>query len=110
MNWLTPDQRAAIQKFALAELERETCGFVLSNGEVIQLRNTAADPVNEFAIAPADYIKYEADIRGVWHSHLTLAGFSPLTNRCWHKTPCMGRLLHVERHLARIRPDNHCSI
>lgn len=78
MNWLTPGQQQQIKKLACAKHDQETCGFVLTTGAVIEVPNTAADPVNEFAIAPTVYAKHDSQIKGIWHSHLDLAGFSPL--------------------------------
>ena len=78
MNWLTDDQRAAVRAYATSNPEEETCGFVLSGGEVIEVPNVAADRTELFEISPADYARHEEQIIGVWHSHLTLAGFSPM--------------------------------
>ena len=78
MHWLTDQQKVAIKKIVLAAPEEETCGFVLDDGQVIQVENKAEDRVNEFAIDPATYAQYDQRIAGIWHSHLQLAGFSPL--------------------------------
>ena len=78
MNWLSADQQLQIQRLACAQHNQETCGFVLTDGTVIKVANVAADPINEFAISSATYLKHEHQLKGVWHSHLTLAGFSPL--------------------------------
>ena len=78
MFWLTRDQKAEIKRLALASPDRETCGFVLTDGTVLQVPNTADDPVNEFAIDPSVYAEHDQRIGGIWHSHLKLAGFSPL--------------------------------
>lgn len=77
MNWLTKEQRATIRAAALADPEAETCGFVLDNGQVVQCLNRAADPANTFEISHVDFALYDPQgIRGVWHSHLKLDGFS----------------------------------
>ena len=78
MNWLTEEQQRKIQSLATADPAVESCGFVLQDGNVIEVPNIANDPVNEFAIAPAVYAQHDAQIKGIWHSHLMLAGFSPL--------------------------------
>lgn len=77
MNWLTVEQRSAIRSAALASPGAETCGFVLEDGRVVQCLNRAADPVNTFEISHVDFALYEDEgIKGVWHSHLQLDGFS----------------------------------
>lgn len=79
MNWLTERQRVEIQRFACASPDRETCGFVLSDGAVVDVLNVAEDPVERFEISPQDYLHADMlGIKGVWHSHLTLDAFSPL--------------------------------
>lgn len=78
MNWLTIDQQAAIRQLACASPEAETCGFVLTSGDVAQVPNTSSDPASYFSIAPEDYAAYEElGIAGVWHSHLSDPEFSP---------------------------------
>lgn len=79
MNWLNSDQRQAIQKLASAKPEQETCGFVLADGSVVEVQNIATNPAERFEIAPNDYQTAElCGVRGVWHTHLELDGFSPL--------------------------------
>jgi proteasome lid subunit RPN8/RPN11 len=78
MNWLTDSQCSAIRKAATCKPTEETCGFVLADGSVIDVPNVAADRTELFVISPADYAQHEEQIVGIWHSHLTLAGFSPL--------------------------------
>ena len=79
MNWLTPDQKREIRKMAGATSTRETCGFVLENGQVVEVANRADNPVEEFEISPLAYAHWdEVGIKGVWHSHLELDAFSPL--------------------------------
>jgi proteasome lid subunit RPN8/RPN11 len=78
MHWLTQDQKTLIRHIAASNHTKETCGFVLHDGSVVQVPNSAADPVNEFVIEPAIYARHEEDVKGIWHSHLELAGFSPL--------------------------------
>ena len=78
MNWLTSIQKTKIREMAAALHTEETCGFVLNDGQVLEVPNIADDPVNEFAISSQVFADYEEQIKGVWHSHLHLAGFSPL--------------------------------
>jgi len=78
MNWLTPEQEQQIRQKAAATYLREICGFVLENGEVVEVINRSDNPVEKFEISPADYAIYEArGIKGVWHTHLELDSFSP---------------------------------
>lgn len=78
MNWLTLAQQAEIREAAAASSDRETCGFVLTDGSVIEVANIADDPVNCFEISPAAYAANEQlGIAGIWHSHLDLCAFSP---------------------------------
>lgn len=78
MNWLTTQQRTTIRDLAVDRLSEETCGFVLTDGSVVRVANEAEDRVNEFVIGADSYAKHDENIKGVWHSHLELAGFSPL--------------------------------
>lgn len=79
MHWLTAQQKKEISGLASASPERETCGFILANGAVVEVANVARDPANQFEISPADYATHDAlGIAGVWHTHLTLEAFSPL--------------------------------
>ena len=79
MNWLTPEQKREIRQLAASAWMQETCGFVLENGQVVQVQNRAANPVEEFEISPMAYAHWEeVGIKGVWHSHLDLDAFSPL--------------------------------
>lgn len=78
MNWLTIDQQRVIRQLASSTPEAETCGFVLTSGDVAQVPNSSPEPANHFVIDPEDYAAYdEMGIAGVWHSHLTEPGFSP---------------------------------
>lgn len=79
MNWLTIHQQQEIRRLACSSPQIETCGFVLTSGDVAQVPNASPEPATHFAIAPEDYAAYEElGITGVWHSHLTEPSFSPL--------------------------------
>lgn len=79
MKWLSKRQRSEIRKLAAACPEQEVCGFVFEGGEVLQAPNVAADPTEQFEISPLFYAKHEGNgIKGIWHTHLHLDGFSPL--------------------------------
>ena len=79
MKWLSKRQRSEIRKLAAACPDQEVCGFVFEGGEVLQAPNVAADPSEQFEISPLFYAKHEGNgIKGIWHTHLHLDGFSPL--------------------------------
>lgn len=78
MHWLSSSQKLTIRRIACENPTEETCGFALTDGQVIQVPNSATDRINEFAIDPAIFAEQDEHIKGVWHSHLDLAGFSPL--------------------------------
>ena len=78
MNWLLDVEKLKIRSLASANICEETCGFVLQDGEVVQVANKAEDRANEFVIDANAYAEFEDRIKGVWHSHLDLAGFSEL--------------------------------
>ena len=78
MNWLSDNEKQAIRQFASQEYTEETCGFVLHDGQVLQVPNGADDRVNEFSISPELFAEHEEHIKGIWHTHLELAGFSQL--------------------------------
>ena len=78
MNWLLDSQKIEIRRLATANISEETCGFVMHDGSVLQVPNSAEDRVNQFSIDPAIYAEHEQRVGGIWHSHLDLAGFSEL--------------------------------
>ena len=53
MHWLTSTQKKTIRRMAADSHTEETCGFVLHDGQVLQVPNGADDRVNEFSISPA---------------------------------------------------------
>ena len=78
MNWLTDQTKTQIRAYACETPNEESCGFVLEDGIAVQVANKAEDPINQFAIDPFDYARFDSSIQGVWHSHLDFAGFSAL--------------------------------
>ena len=80
MKWLSTEQQQQIARLSSANNQEERCGFVLLNGKVVEVQNQAANTQTHFQISPQDYVRWEesAGIKGVWHSHLDLDGFSPL--------------------------------
>jgi len=75
MNWLTEQQKEQIRKLAGTNPEEETCGFVMPDGSVIQVPNTAKNPKEEFRIEASTVAEY-AEAVGCWHSHLEMERFS----------------------------------
>jgi proteasome lid subunit RPN8/RPN11 len=77
MNWLSEQQRQTIARFSTQRPEEESCGFVLEDGSVVECVNIAENTREEFEISARDYTTYDLiGIKGVWHSHLELPGFS----------------------------------
>lgn len=77
-NPLSVETRDEIVKhsFAALEVKEEACGFVLKDGTVIQVKNTAEKPGLEFQIAAEDSAKYLDDAQAIWHTHLNSPQFS----------------------------------
>ena len=79
MNWLTVQQKREIARFSAGNPTEEVCGFVLEDGSVCAVDNIAKDRTTSFEISAKDYVHADiCGIRGVWHSHIDLDGFSPL--------------------------------
>jgi len=79
MNWLSEEEKLQIAALASVDPEEESCGFVLNSGKVTRVPNMAKDRTTQFSIDPLAYAKAEeTGLKGIWHSHLVLDGFSPL--------------------------------
>lgn len=52
-----------------ANLEQESCGFVLENGRILPLENVASDPKNHFEISSHDYLEYRHQVVAIYHTH-----------------------------------------
>lgn len=48
---------------------KERCGFVLDNGEIVEVPNVASEPENAFAIDASDIVKWEGQAVATWHTH-----------------------------------------
>jgi len=54
----------------------EACGLILSSGKkrpkIIECKNEASDPANQFMISPVEYVKALkiGKVIGVWHTHV----------------------------------------
>ena len=47
----------------------ERCGFVLADGELVELSNCHEDPRNGFRIDAAEILKYGGRVIATWHTH-----------------------------------------
>jgi proteasome lid subunit RPN8/RPN11 len=74
-NPLTAAQRLAMRQYAEAAHPRETCGFILQDGSVVECANTSGEP-DTFTISAEDTALYYDDATACWHSHINYSGFS----------------------------------
>ena len=75
-NPLTAEQRLAIRTHAEAAHPQETCGFILTDGTVVECENTSDQP-DTFTISAQDTANYLDNAQACWHSHANYSGFSP---------------------------------
>jgi proteasome lid subunit RPN8/RPN11 len=75
-NPLTAAQQQAIRAHAEAAFPLETCGFILTDGSVVECANTSNEP-DTFIISAAETAQYLDDAIASWHSHANYARFSP---------------------------------
>ena len=75
-NPLTAVQRLAMRTYAERAYPKETCGFILLHGSVVECENTSNEP-DTFVISPQDTADYLDDAKACWHSHAKYSGFSP---------------------------------
>lgn len=71
---LSASQQQQIREIGIAEYEdgeKESCGFLLSNGEIYPCENKSQTPQEEFIIEATLYTKIEKEtgIIAIWHSH-----------------------------------------
>lgn len=68
---MTSTVRDEIALLANARFPEEACGFVLRDNTVVECRNTADDPVNNFRIDPVDVaLWWETEqVAALWHTH-----------------------------------------
>ena len=48
---------------------REACGVILKDQSYVKSNNLSLDPKTSFTLDPADLVKYDENIWGVFHSH-----------------------------------------
>lgn len=75
-NPLTAEQRLAMRTYAERAYPRETCGFILIDGTVVECQNTSDEP-DTFVMSVQDTADYIDDAKACWHSHANYSGFSP---------------------------------
>jgi len=70
MSYFSRTIIAAAQRHALEQYPKESCGLVVA-GAYVPCINYATDPMNDFIIAPAAYLRAEQNggVEGVIHSH-----------------------------------------
>jgi proteasome lid subunit RPN8/RPN11 len=76
VNPLTAEQRLAMRTYAERAYPKEACGFILSDGTVVECKNTSAIP-DQFTISAQDTADHLDDAIACWHSHANYSGFSP---------------------------------
>ena len=75
-NPLTAEQRLAMRTYAERAYPKETCGFILIDGSVVECRNISDQP-DTFVMNAQDTADYIDDAKACWHSHADYSGFSP---------------------------------
>ena len=53
----------------LLKSEREQAGFILKNGEIVEVENVCHDPENGFDVRPRDILRYASEAQATWHTH-----------------------------------------
>lgn len=48
---------------------KERVGFILANGELVEVENVCSEPEQGFEVSGADLVKYEHDAIATWHTH-----------------------------------------
>lgn len=70
---LTDWQRDWLQRRAKQAAPYEACGFVMDDGELIEIRNVAPHPSTQFMMDRAQMVEKlsgrEESIAGIWHTH-----------------------------------------
>lgn len=51
------------------EGDEERVGFILRNGEIVEVENVCHDPKNGFDVKGEDLIRYEHEMVATWHTH-----------------------------------------
>lgn len=54
---------------SLAEYPNECVGLILKTGEYVRSTNISTNPKTTFYLDPADLVKYDGQIWGIFHSH-----------------------------------------
>ncbi|KQS84244.1 hypothetical protein [Rhizobium sp. Leaf383] len=54
---------------ALYEGPNERCGFILKNGDIVEVPNICTDPTNGFDMRGEDIIRFAPLASSTWHTH-----------------------------------------
>lgn len=77
MKIVSRNTEEKIKNYSISQYPKEACGFVLKNGEFIELENLHCDPENNFLTDPLEYMKYEKELEFIFHSHTGLENICP---------------------------------
>lgn len=71
---LSEDQREWLTRRAFQSAPQESCGFILSSGRIVEIRNICPNPNRGFNMDPIDVLnklgrEWTSDIIAVWHTH-----------------------------------------
>lgn len=48
----------------------ERCGFILANGEIVEVPNQSIQAHNSFEVSDEDFLRYADQMVGTWHTHV----------------------------------------
>jgi proteasome lid subunit RPN8/RPN11 len=74
-NEIPPAALVQLRLAAEAAYPAEACGFILTDGTLVEHPNRSTVP-DQFVISAADYASHGDTIAAVWHSHAKHPGFS----------------------------------
>lgn len=60
---------ALVEKYVDDVAAPERCGFVLPDGQVVEVKNICHEPADGFDISGEDLLEYEDRAAGSWHTH-----------------------------------------
>lgn len=67
------DTRIWLQQKAIMAAPNEACGFIMENGDIIEIRNVAINPKRTFHMDYHQMVEKLSDredfVKGIWHTH-----------------------------------------
>ena len=73
--------------FEFYEGDEERCGFILDDGQVLELKNIHPEPQKGFEIDAEEILRYISRIAAIWHTHpgstSVLSGEDKLCMEMW---------------------------